>query len=199
MDVGANVGYMSVLGSQLVGERGSVIAVEPEERNLRLLRANLWRNECANAVVLPVAAGSAYRFLPLAFNESNRGDHQAGGPGAVDRLVPSAPLDAFLADRSVDVIKVDTQGYDHEVIAGLNRTIAAQRPTILCEFWVEGMRARSIDPLQVAQAYGRDFVLRLLGDDGELTEVDPDGLVSAAESLPRLYVNAVLTPRETTA
>ncbi len=48
VDVGANVGYFTVLMSRLVGPRGSVVAVEPDRDNLRLLRLNLWLNRCHN-------------------------------------------------------------------------------------------------------------------------------------------------------
>lgn len=52
VDVGAHLGYFSVLAARRVGPTGSVIAVEPEPRNLRLLRQNLARNGCTNAAVL---------------------------------------------------------------------------------------------------------------------------------------------------
>ena len=53
VDVGAHVGYFSVLASRIVGETGQVFAVEVEPRNLELLRANLWRRRCDNVTVLP--------------------------------------------------------------------------------------------------------------------------------------------------
>ena len=65
VDVGANVGYFGVLASPLVGARGRVFAVEPDPANLPLLRANLWRNGCVNARVLPVAAWDERTHLSL--------------------------------------------------------------------------------------------------------------------------------------
>src|SRR5262249_2012553 len=56
VDAGANIGYFSVLGSNLVGPSGRVFCVEPDPLNLEILRANLERNSCDNATVLPVAA-----------------------------------------------------------------------------------------------------------------------------------------------
>src|SRR5436190_10823798 len=58
VDAGANIGYFSVLGSQLVGPEGRVFAVEPDPLNLAILRANLERLGCSNVTVLPVAAWS---------------------------------------------------------------------------------------------------------------------------------------------
>lgn len=195
VDVGANVGYFSVLGSKLVGPEGSVISVEPEERNIGLLKANLWRNDCTNAIVLPLAAGSSRRFLPLSFNESNRGDHQAGGSAPPNRLVPSASLDALLGDRTVEFVKIDTQGYDHEVIAGLEHVLHRDGPIVLSEFWVAGLHERGIDPRTVADAYSDSgYQMHLLDERAELRLIGPEELVETASTVPPRYVNVVLSP-----
>lgn len=203
VDVGANVGYFSVLGASLVGPSGSVVAVEPEDRNLALLKANLWRNKCSNAVILPLAAGREQGFVPLRLNEENRGDHRTGLPLAPDRLapeqlrpdrlVPVAALDDLLCGRRVDCIKVDTQGSDHDVVAGFAKVIRASCATVMCEFWPAGMEERGIDPLQIAEQYREaGFTLHLLGEQARLSAVDPPGLVSAARADPTGYVNVVL-------
>jgi FkbM family methyltransferase len=193
VDVGANIGYFSVLGASLVGPSGSVVAVEPEDRNLALLKANLWRNKCANAVILPLAAGREQGFLPLRLNEENRGDHRTGLPLAPDQLVPVAALDDLLIGRRVDCIKIDTQGSDHDVVAGLAQVIRAGSSTVMCEFWPAGMEERGIDPLQVAEQYRREgFGLYLLGAEASLRAVDPRDLVTAARTDPDGYVNVVL-------
>jgi FkbM family methyltransferase len=196
LDVGANIGYFSVLGSTLVGPQGRVIAVEPEPRNLLLLKANLWRNQCANAVVLPLAAGREFGYVPLTFNEENRGDHQVGWIDRADLHVPSARLDDLLAGQRLDLVKVDTQGVDHEVVAGLAGLFEVSSPTILCEFWLKGMRERGLDPDAVARGYEElGFALQLLDDSGEAHPLSPGELVQAARTHPAGFVNAVLTRR----
>jgi hypothetical protein len=59
VDVGANIGYFTLVGSLLVGDRGTVIAVEPSTRDLRKLTHHLTLNPCANVTVLSVGAGEA--------------------------------------------------------------------------------------------------------------------------------------------
>jgi hypothetical protein len=76
VDVGAHVGYFSLLAASRVGEEGAVIAVEPEPRNLRLLRANLARNGASRARVIPLAAYSHSVWMSLACDEHNRGGHR---------------------------------------------------------------------------------------------------------------------------
>jgi FkbM family methyltransferase len=194
VDVGANIGYFSVLASALVGGSGRVIAVEPERRNLALLKANLWRNGCGNAIVLPIAAYRHTGFLPLVLNEDNRGDHQVGWHDGASALVPCARLDDLLGGLDVDVIKIDTQGVDHDVIAGLLRLIRRPvRPTILCEFWLEGMERRGVDPGQVATGYRElGFELALLRDELGPYPASPAEVVAAARAEASRYVNVVL-------
>jgi FkbM family methyltransferase len=176
-----------------VGPEGTIVAVEPEARNVALLKANLWRNECSNAIVLPIAAGQQTGFLPLRYNEENRGDHQTGLGGRIDRLVPAARLDDMLMGRRVDFLKIDTQGSDHNVIAGLSQVIASSSPTILCEFWPQGLTQREVDPMQVARGYQQaGFRLHLLGDQASLRVVEPSELVRLAVGDRSGYVNVVL-------
>lgn len=194
LDVGANVGYFSVLGSTLVGLGGRVVAVEPEAGNLRLLKANLWRNACANVAVLPLAAHRATGFLPLRFNEKNRGDHQVGWQSQATSLVPCARLDDLVAGLAPDVIKIDTQGVDHDVIAGLSGVLDRGSVTIMCEFWVHGMDERGIDPAEIANSYrDQGFTLSLLDDNGVPAISSPAEVVAAARSAPGAYVNVVLS------
>ena len=112
VDVGANVGYFSVLAATSVGADGAVIAVEPESRNVALLRKNLSATPCRHVSVLDVAAYSHPAWMSLRMNESNRGDHKLACAGETDLLVRCVRLDDVLP-RVVDVIKIDTQGFDH--------------------------------------------------------------------------------------
>ena len=135
VDVGAHVGYFSLFAARLVGPGGTVIAVEPEPRNLDLLRRNIARNGVDTVRVLPFAAGAAEATMSLALDEENRGAHRlvANDDPEAGPSVRCMRLDDVLPER-VDVIKVDAQGYDHEVVEGLERTLAANpQATLMVE------------------------------------------------------------------
>jgi FkbM family methyltransferase len=163
VDVGANVGYFSVLGASCVGAEGSVIAVEPEPRNLELLRANLARNGCAQASVIAAAAYSEPGWMPLALNESNRGDHRLAPLGESSLHVRCVRLDDVLPD-SVDVIKIDTQGFDHDVVEGLSRTIERNPElVVMTELSLRELESRGVVAADVLAAYvGLGFELALI-------------------------------------
>jgi predicted RNA methylase len=61
VDAGANIGYVSVRASKLVGPNGRVVCIEADPSNVAILRANLWRNGCTNTEILPIAAWSSER------------------------------------------------------------------------------------------------------------------------------------------
>jgi FkbM family methyltransferase len=195
IDVGANIGYFSVLAAKAVGPRGTVVAVEPDPANLRLLRANLWQNGCDNVRVVAAAATDARRLLALRRSSSNAGDHQVHDEGDVgDTLVAGVALDDLLDGDPVDVIKIDTQGVDHLVVDGLRRTLSSC-PTAqtLAEFWLDGMEARGVDAAGVLEGYsalGRS--ISVLDGQGAAVPASHDEVLRAAEAAQGRFLNLVL-------
>jgi FkbM family methyltransferase len=194
VDVGANIGYFSVLASKLVGPEGLVVAVEPGPANLALLRANLWRNACSNALVLPIAAYTHRGHVQLVLNpEGGAGNWvQAGDVPAPSILVPCAPLDELLEGQRVDVLKTDAEGSDVQAIRGMEATIRRSAGiTIVAEFWVEAYGGRGEAPSEVLDYYsGLGLGKSLLRDTGEVEPTDDDGLLGLAGSVP--FVNIVM-------
>ena len=168
VDVGANIGYFSVLAAGCIGSSGYVIAFEPEPRNLELLHMNLARHGVqANATVFPLAAYSRPCQMALATNEANRGDHALAPHRSTGLEVRCVRLDDVLP-RSVDVIKIDTQGFDHDVVAGLSQTIAANPAlVVLTELSLTKLGDRGIDVDEVVAGYlARGFGIEALDPSG---------------------------------
>jgi FkbM family methyltransferase len=192
LDVGANVGYMTLLGARACGPDGRVIAVEPEPKNLALLAANLWRNGL-EATVLPAAAYSHRGFLGLVVNEANPGDHQVHDQRG-ETLIPCLRLDEELDRTRVDVAKIDTQGTDHEVVAGMEG-IVRRNPALvaLAEFWLDGMEERGVDSELVLAGYrSHGYRLGLLDRDGNARHASDAEIIAACEAWAGRYVNVVL-------
>ena len=195
VDVGANVGYFTLLAARAVGPTGSVVAVEPEHANVRLLRANVWLNRCDNVRIVPAAAAAGRGLLALRRSASNAGDHQVHAvAGEADALVAAVALDDVLGEAAVDVVKIDTQGADHLVVQGLTRTLRA-RPTaqVLVEFWLDGMDERGIDAAEVLAGYralGR--AIAVLDDEGIASPAGDEAVLEAARATPGRFLNLVL-------
>ncbi|MCB1702033.1 MAG: FkbM family methyltransferase [Pseudomonadales bacterium] len=124
LDVGANIGYYSVLAASRVGVEGAVLAFEPDPGNFRLLAENLQLNDCAG-VVTAFEAGLADKTRPgqLYLSEDNAGDHQIFAAAAGRRELPITLYHGadFLRARlsRLDLLKVDVQGAEYAVMSGL--------------------------------------------------------------------------------
>lgn len=138
VDIGANIGYFSLLASQLVGDGGKVFAIEPYPYNLKLLNLNLMLNGCRNVEVLPFALAEKTGFLNYDDCAGNSGNVYAlenSLEAMLDAvLVYAVRLDAVLtADKPVDLIKMDIEGAEYLALQGMQRTIRLDQPIIISE------------------------------------------------------------------
>jgi FkbM family methyltransferase len=147
LDVGANLGWFTVIASRLVGPHGRVLALEPDPANLRLLRRNVTLNGCANVTVVAAAAGAGKGRAQLYRSNENLGDHRlatrSDRPDRVEVAVES--IDDIVAGRNwspgpIDVVKIDTQGSECAILRGMEATFAASpRLRMILEYWPHGL------------------------------------------------------------
>jgi FkbM family methyltransferase len=139
-DVGANVGFFSLLAARLVGAEGRVYAFDPVPQNAAAVRANAALNGFANVAALELAAGAAAAREPLLVVEdlswshlASRGDH----PQAERTVeVEVAALDDLVAAGELEpptFVKIDVEGSEVEVLRGMRETLARHRPVVVCE------------------------------------------------------------------
>ena len=137
-DLGANIGYFTLMASRLVGPGGCVIAVEPSTRALRKLTSHLWLNRCHNVLLMSCAVGDVrgYSALQLA-TESNIGGSGVATEQSIEAMerIWIVPLDELLHGgiAAPKLIKLDLEGYELRALQGAIRTIEAARPWIICE------------------------------------------------------------------
>jgi FkbM family methyltransferase len=147
VDVGANIGYFSVLAASVVGEEGAVFAFEPDPANYQLLEANAALNNLQHCVrLVPAALSDEAGQGRLFLSADNLGDHQVY-QGEDSR--PSVPItlhrgSQYLDGRlqQLDLLKVDTQGSEYQVIAGLLPLLLelAIKPRIMVELTPHALR-----------------------------------------------------------
>ena len=134
IDVGANTGFFTLRFSHWAGPDGRVIAVEPEDANVRQLRQRIERRAgCENIHVVQAAASDMDGSARLALNPYHPGDHRLSEQGV---QVTCVTLDRLLAEHGgppVSLIKIDVQGAEAKVIAGARQIIARHHPALLVE------------------------------------------------------------------
>jgi len=146
LDVGANIGYYTLLTTQVLGENAKIVAHEPDPRNVRVLEENIHLHDLGDRVVVEqVAVGDQNGTVELALSSSNPGRNQvpmAGIPEAQqpwfdDRIeVESRKIDTLLADNdiatdTVDVVRIDVEGYEQRVLRGMQDVLEAGGPRLL--------------------------------------------------------------------
>jgi FkbM family methyltransferase len=130
VDVGANLGYFSLLAARAVTDSGSVVAIEASPENARRLEENLERNNVRNVRIIRAAAAAeagAVRLYRAPWNDAEDSIVPNGGKdAAVD--VPAGTLASLLSDDELGrarVIKIDVEGGELGVLRGL-APVAAQ-------------------------------------------------------------------------
>jgi FkbM family methyltransferase len=148
-DIGAHIGSYTVLAARAVGARGRVHAVEPWPGNVDVLRTNVKLNDLGNVLIHPLAAGSRRerRVFNVTGASDSHGFYEHPRTGTVEHLdVEVVPVDELVSGH-VDAIKIDVEGAELEVLAGMARLLSeSPRPALLVEWNPECLRAAGVCP-----------------------------------------------------
>jgi FkbM family methyltransferase len=130
VDIGANVGLISLFVAAKAGPAARIIAIEPEPGNFARLAFNIASNPPLPIEPVAIALGDHVGEVAIALNRRDRGGTrvQAAGDGADAVNVPLKPLLALLTERNVaaiDALKIDVEGMEDAVLAPFFRDAPA--------------------------------------------------------------------------
>ncbi len=140
IDVGAHIGFYSMLTSHLVGSHGKVYAFEPTPWTYRLLNANT--SKLTNIQTFNQGASDSNSAVSFADYGPGYGAYNtANKEGTVLKFTPTmisvktVGLDNFFKKHSIkpDFIKLDAEGFEHKILNGLKETLRTTRPLITLE------------------------------------------------------------------
>ena len=143
LDIGANIGYFSMLAASLGAE---VYAIEPLAQNVRLLNASKIANKYTKVHIIPAAA--SFEVGCLAIGASYGNGIVSSHIGTVDSalasdFVAAIAIDRFITDQPVALIKIDVEGHEYLALQGSAATIRRSRPVIISEFSPPGLEVNS--------------------------------------------------------
>jgi len=159
-DLGANIGYLTLLFATAVGTEGRVVAFEPLPSNLERLKAHVARNSLGSRVTIVPAATAdrrgRRRFHVRVSGGMGKLEGAAGRPvqGGHSIVVETIDLDSYVAGwkgQPPDVIKIDIEGGEILALPGMRRILRQARPAILLE--VHGPQAARVIRQEMENAH----------------------------------------------
>jgi FkbM family methyltransferase len=166
VDVGANIGYYTLLASEIAGPKGTVLSYEPDAKNFALLQENVSLNDLDNVTLHPLALSDRNEDGKLFLSTDNFGDHRIYSDGGERN---SSPIQLVHGDQHlgaqtqhIDFLKIDTQGAEYFVVNGLRKLIAANSThvRIILEFCPYGIRHSGADGhqlIELLESFGMQY------------------------------------------
>jgi len=210
LDVGANLGYFSLLAAARC-PRGRVFAVEPDPQNFRAFSASIALNDFRGRISAVQTAASdedGLATLSDLGNAANRGarftaktraalEARVHGPAPSFTEVRMARLDRLFASERIDVVKMDVEGHEPPALRGAEGLLRAHKPAILLEFSpgnIINIAGEAPEhPLQFLREFG--YRWQVLHDDGSLgaPETEPLTLIQRLQASGEHHADLLLT------
>ncbi|HKP72261.1 MAG TPA: FkbM family methyltransferase [Pyrinomonadaceae bacterium] len=166
LDIGANIGYYTLILAELVGATGKVYAFEPEPTNFELLRRNVELNGYKNVVLVRKATSNKNGSLRLYLCEDNKAMHRVYeshycGDGYVE--IEAVRLDDYFAgrDERIDFIKIDIEGAEYAALEGMQTLLRKNsRAKLVTEYTPLAIKEFGVEPqeyLRLLKDFGFEF------------------------------------------
>jgi FkbM family methyltransferase len=143
LDIGANLGYYTILAAKCIKVGGKIFAFEPVMSNFNLLNKTVINNNLTNVVMEKIAIGSKNDNKKIYLNMENYGDNRiySYGKNCKKEKIKITSLDNYFSKYGgvIDLIKMDIQGYELEAISGAENLLKHRRINIIIsELWPMG-------------------------------------------------------------
>ena len=184
VDVGANVGAVTLNAAKLVGDKGRVFSFEPDPVNFIRLQRNFSLNKFDNIKLTSKALGDieGKGFIRVV-TERNLGGNRLSTTGTPIEIIT---LDDFIKREKinrVDLIKIDTEGYEMHVLKGAIQTLKTFKPKLFIEIDDNNLKEQGASALELIK------YLENLGY--KLTNAETDKEVNAKQDFSNCHFDAI--------
>jgi len=185
IDVGAHIGYYSILFSKLVGKEGRVFAFEPEPVNLEILKRNVRRFK--NIKIIPKAISNKVGVVEFFRSKDKTGCHSLlSADFRRDKIkVESVTLDYFISELQfpkIDLIKMDIEGGEPYAVLGMKILLQSNKDIMLIsEFNMENLSLSGVPDKFLENFYHLGFKVFMIKDEGQIEIVRPEGFKKIKE------------------
>jgi FkbM family methyltransferase len=200
IDIGANIGYYTLILARLVGERGKVYAFEPDPTNYELLKRNIELNGYKNVVPVMKATSNKNGTLRLYLCRDNQAMHRVYESQYCDGFIEieAVRLDDYFAEREeqIDFIKIDIEGAEYAALEGMTTLLRrSQRATLVTEYTPIAIKEFGLEPqeyLRLLMNFGFKFK-RIDEENNRVEPMDIDQLVEIYTPDKEYVINLLCT------
>ena len=128
IDVGANIGYITLTAAKKIGDSGKIISIEPHPRTFIFLNKNIKANAFMNIETYNLALGNEEGKISFSDSKSDEQNFITKS-GIIDVSVKR--LDELFNGPSVEFLKIDTEGYELFVLQGAKKTLTKTKTIFL--------------------------------------------------------------------
>jgi FkbM family methyltransferase len=166
VDVGAHVGYMSLIAGRCIGRNGRIVCFEANPKLVQALRRNTAQSASGNVVIHQVAASEkpgSVTFATFSSCSTVGRVHDASTPDDAELVtVEARPLDALLDEpgfRPPRFVKIDVEGFELQVLRGARAMLSTYRPVVAAELRADD----TLEPsLELMRSF--DYEAQMLND-----------------------------------
>jgi FkbM family methyltransferase len=186
LDIGAHIGYYTLIFAKLVGRSGRVFAFEPDPTNFALLEKNVRMNGYSNVTVVQMAVAQRSELVSLFLEETQEAHSIVRDQVGRQRIdVRGIRLDDYFhADkRGIDFIKIDIEGGEPAAIEGMTHLLERNSHVkLLTEFFPGALHRADGDPtgyLTLLREHGFEPLYHLNELEGRVERVDIANVLKA--------------------
>lgn len=158
VDIGANLGAVTLAMGKRVGVRGQVVAFEPIPRTASFLQRSIAANSSLPITLIPSAVGDSdgYVTMHISLDHSGRSSVVRGGDDAQKVLVPAVEASGALTSLGpIRLVKIDVEGYEPFVLRGMRRVLRENPPAfILFECQADPTQTMRHESVRLLQEHG---------------------------------------------
>ena len=174
VDIGANIGYYSLLLSKLSKQ---VWAFEPEDRNYKDLLTNIKLNGMTNIYSIKKAVTDRTGTAEFYVSDKESGEHSLVKCRNVNKTVMVETVALSDIFGSVDFMKIDTEGNEMYVLKGFYESLKENNTKLLLEFWIDGIQASGYAPADLWElleglGYSHIYMIDEFNKDVRLTDLN---------------------------
>jgi FkbM family methyltransferase len=176
VDIGANVGVMSMTAADIVGPSGKVLAFEPHPENVQYFLKGIAANSFSHVKLHGFALSDNQGVFSIVGSSNG---YLASADEAAYQCVSITGDSVLLDEPKISFIKIDIEGHEPQALSGMSKTIEQHKPKILCEFNPRCLKDHIGCPPP-------DFARQLFSIAKAMTVIEHDGKRSDCQSADEL-------------